>query len=221
MSPPTTTDRPIRILLADDHHLVRAGIRALLDTLEGLQVAGEAGDGAEALRLVAELEPDLVVMDVAMPELSGLQALERMRDNALDAKVVMLSMHADEEHVVRALSLGAAGYVVKDAMPDELEAAIRTVLRGEVWLPAGLPRAALAGHEKTADSNKADPVLTRRQTEVLKRLADGASTREIAGQLGLSVKTVETYRAQVMARLGIQDLPGLVRYAIRRGLSRL
>jgi len=211
----------IRILLADDHRLIRAGIRALLDTVAYFQVAGEARDGAEALRLVAELKPDLVIMDVAMPDLSGLQALETMRIAGSEVKVVMLSMHASEEHIIRALGLGASGYVVKDAAPGELEAAIRAALRDEIWLPSAMPRAAIDDYAERVGKRRTGDVLTPRQKQVLKLIAEGAGTREIATNLGLSVKTIETYRAQIMVRLDIQDIPGLVRYAIRHGISRL
>lgn len=212
---------PIRILLADDHHLVRAGIRALLQTVDGLEVVDEARDGMEALRLLDQLKPDLVLMDVAMPGLSGLQALEMMRAAGSATKVIMLSMHANEEHVIRALSLGASGYVVKSAAPAELVAAIRAVMLGQTWLPAELPRAALDGYAERTGRRNPEATLTQRQRQVLKLLADGAGTREIASILGLSIKTIETYRAQIMTRLGIQDIPGLVRYAILHGISRL
>lgn len=211
----------IRILLADDHHLVRAGIRALLHAITDFEVVGEASDGAEALRLVAELQPGVVLMDVAMPDLSGLQALEHMRLAGADAKVVMLSMYSNEEHVIRALGLGASGYVVKDAAPCELEAAIRAALRGEIWLPKAMPRTAIDGYVERVGKRDAGDVLTQRQKQVLKLLAEGVGTRAIANSLGLSVKTVETHRAQIMVRLGIQDVPGLVRYAILHGISRL
>lgn len=211
----------IRILLADDHHLVRAGIRALLETVADFQIAGEASDGAEALRQADALKPDMVLMDVAMPMLSGLQALERLKEAGSPARVVMLSMYANEEHIIRALSLGAAGYVLKDAAPGELEAAIRSALRDEVWLPSAMPIEAIDGYIDRLGSRGKAVTLTPRQRQVLKLLADGVGTRDIADRLGLSIKTIETYRAQVMTRLGIQDLPGLVRYAILHGISRL
>lgn len=213
--------KPIRLLVADDHHLVRAGIRALLQAIDDFEVVGEARDGNEALASSAELRPDIVLMDVAMPELSGLQALERLRAADPVTRVVMLSMYANEEHVIRALSLGASGYVVKDAAPCELEAAIRAALRGEIWLPAALPRAVIDGYLARVGKLDRGGVLTQRQKQVLKLLAEGTGTRAIANALGLSVKTVETHRAQIMQRLGIQDVPGLVRYAILHGISPL
>jgi DNA-binding NarL/FixJ family response regulator len=203
---------PIRILVADDHHLFRAGIRALLRTVDDFEVVGEARDGAEALAAISQSRPDIVLLDVAMPDLSGARVLERLRADGSETKVVMLSLHANEEYVIRALSLGAAGYVVKDAAPDELEAAIRAAMANEIWLPNAMPR---------AGGPCAGNALTQRQKQVLKLIAEGAGTRAIATGLGLSVKTVETHRAQIMLRLGIQDVPGLVRYAILHGISSL
>lgn len=216
-----TTDKPARILIADDHHLMRAGLRAVLDAVADFNVIGEACRGTDALQMIASLEPDLVMMDVTLPELSGLQVLERLRDRKSLTRVVMLSTHADEEHAARALGLGASGFLIKDVTPAELEIAVRTALRDEVWLPACLTRALLAKMADPGVKGRPRPALTPRQREVLKRIAEGLGTREIAEHLGLSVKTIETYRAQIVARLGIQDVPGLVRYAIRHGISRL
>lgn len=211
---------PVRILLVDDHQLVRAGIKALLESVADFQLVGEAADGAEMLRQVETLAPDMVLMDVAMPILFGLQALERLRADDTVTRVIMLSMYASEEHIIRALELGACGYVVKDAAPGELESAIRAALRDEIWLPSRLPIDAINHYLKRTKLRRSD-TLSPRQKEVLKLIADGVSTRDIAERLNLSVKTVESHRAQILARLNIQDVPGLVRYAILHGLSDL
>lgn len=211
----------IRILLADDHHLVRAGIKALLDDIPDFAVVGEAGDGEEAVRLSSELTPDVMVMDIAMPGLTGLQALDRIKGNQPEARVVILSVHGTEEHAKAALKLGAAGYVLKNAAPAELELAIRAALEGELYLSAAISRHMVAAYFARAANPDRRDILTARQHEVLKMIADGKRTKEIAFSLNVSVKTIETYRSQLMNKLGIQDIAGLVRYAIRHGISEL
>lgn len=218
---------PTRILLADDHQLLRAGLRLLLAGLPGMKVVGEASDGIEALALCETLRPDIVLMDIAMPRLNGLDALEAIRKRQLARHVIILSMLASEEHVLRALSLGASGYMLKDAAPAELELAISAVLRDESWLSPPISRqvvdAYLVRVSETAQkpAHKSLDTLTPRQQEVLRLIAEGRSTKEIAFALELSIKTIETYRAQIMGKLGLQDIPGLVRYAIRQGIISL
>jgi len=205
-----------RVLLADDHALVRAGIRSLLEHIEGVEVVGEAGDGHEALRLAAALKPDVVLLDIALPGLNGLEVAERLTHGG-HRGVVLVSMHATEEHVRQALSIGVAGYVMKDSSTTDLEAALRTVARGQVYLsPAVSKRVVEVMSQGPGES--APPGLTPRQREILQLIAEGGSTKEIAYRLGLSAKTVETHRAEIMRRLEIHDVAGLVRYAIRRGL---
>ena len=215
----------VRLVLADDHRLVRAGLRMLLAGVPGVLVQGEAASGEEALRLCAGDPPDLVLMDIAMPGMGGLQALREIRTRHPATRVLMLSMLTTEEHVLQALRLGAAGYLLKDAAPAELELSIAAVMRGESWLSPSLSHplvdAYLAGCLPAAvegDMRQQGLPLTTRQTQVLRLLAEGCATKEIAYQLGLSVKTVETHRAQIMERLAIHDLASLVRYAIRNGL---
>jgi DNA-binding NarL/FixJ family response regulator len=212
----------IRIVLADDHQLLRAGLRLLLAGLPGIEIVGEAGDGVEALALCEALHPDIVLMDIAMPRMNGLDALEAIRERDLAQHVIILSMLASEEHVLRALSLGAAGYVLKDAAPAELELAISAVLRGENWLSPPISRqvvdAYLTRVSETVAPRQPLSGLTPRQLEVLRLIAEGKSTKEIAFTLELSVKTIETYRTQIMDKLALQDIPGLVRYAIRHGI---
>jgi DNA-binding NarL/FixJ family response regulator len=213
-----------RIVLADDHQLLRAGLRLLLSGLPAIEIIGEAGDGLEVLTLCEALRPDIVLMDIAMPRMNGLDALEAIRQRGLAQHVIILSMLASEEHVLRALSLGAAGYVLKDAAPAELELAINAVLRGENWLSPPISRQVVDAYlARVSDNTKTAPrqalnALTPRQQEVLRLIAEGKSTKEIAFVLELSVKTIETYRTQIMEKLALQDIPGLVRYAIRHGI---
>lgn len=217
----------IRVVIADDHRLVRAGLHMLLAEMPGVTVEAEAADGNEALAACAACAPDLILMDVAMPDMGGLEALRELRARHPDTRVLMLSMLASEEHVLQALRLGAAGYLLKDAAPAELELAIGAVMRGETWLSSAISRPVVDGYmERVATGSRGfrpapeagAQTLTARQREVLRLLAEGRSTKEIAFQLELSIKTIETYRAQIMARLDVHDLAGLVRYAIRRGL---
>lgn len=209
--------KTIRILLADDHDLVRAGIRSLVQSVEGIEVVAEAGDGREALRLVKTHQPDVVVMDIAMPGLNGLDATARIVKAFPKAAVIILSMHATREYVLEALQAGASGYVLKNAAVDELETAIRTVARGGRYLTPSVSGQIVAGVTGAPETSPA-AALTQRQREILQLIAEGRSTREIGDLLHISVKTVETHRAQLMDRLGIYDVAGLVRYAIRAGL---
>jgi DNA-binding NarL/FixJ family response regulator len=208
----------IRVLLADDHSLVRAGIRSLLNAMSEVEVIAEASSGEEALEMVARQPPDVVLMDIAMKGITGLDAAARMRERYPSVRVVILSMHSGEEYVLQALRAGAAGYLLKDAATGELELALRSVMRGESWLSPAVSRQVVEGYVQRAGAEAPPDVLTARQREVLRLVAGGKSTKEIAFFLNLSVKTVETHRAQIMERLGIRDVPGLVRYALRTGL---
>lgn len=207
-----------RIVIADDHKLVRAGLVMLISDMHGYEVVAEASDGQEAVELAQSLKPDMILLDIQMPRLSGLDCLAQIRKCQPDAKILMLSMHANAEHVRRSLELGAQGYLLKDATITELELALKTVLSGNIWLSAMISPHILA---KPAESGEQEVDLTPRQQIVLKRMAEGSSVKEIAYELDLSVKTVETYRAQIMERLGLSDLPALVRYAIRHGITQL
>jgi DNA-binding NarL/FixJ family response regulator len=208
----------IRVVLADDHALVRAGMRSLLNGMSRVEVVGEAASGEEALELAAREKPDVVLMDIAMKGISGLDAAARMRERQPEVRVVILSMHAGEEYVLQALRAGAVGYLLKDAATGELELAIRSVMRGESWFSPAVSRQVVEGYVQRVGGESAAEVLTTRQREVLRLVAGGKSTKEIAFDLNLSVKTVETHRAQIMERLGIRDVAGLVRYALRTGL---
>jgi DNA-binding NarL/FixJ family response regulator len=210
---------PLRVLLADDHVLVRAGIRSLLEGLEGIEVLAEAGDGHTALRLIEEQKPDVVLLDIGLPGLNGIEVMARAGKSQPQARVIMLSMHANEEYVYQALKAGAAGYLLKDASVVELELAVRSVARGESYLSPAISRRVLNDYVRRAGMEELSPPrLTPRQREILQLIAEGATSKEIAHRLGVSVKTVDTHRGQLMERLGIHDVPGLVRYAIRTGL---
>ena len=208
-----------RVLLADDHALVRVGIRSLLSTIAGFDVVGEAGTGHEALELTDKLRPHVVLMDIAMPAINGLDATARLVERHPEVRVIILSMHASEEYALQALRAGAAGYLLKDADLLELERAIVAVARGETYLSPAISKHVIADYKRRV-AEQPEPIdrLTPRQREVLRLIAEGLSTKEIAFKLGLSVKTVETHRAQLMERLEIRDVAGLVRFAIRSGL---
>jgi DNA-binding NarL/FixJ family response regulator len=208
----------IRILVVDDHSLVRAGIRSLLEKLPGIQVVAEASDGSEALRRVAEANPQIVLMDLAMPNVTGLEATSRITKEYPDVRVIILSIYSDSEHVYQALRAGAAGYLLKGAAIEELELAIRSVARGETYLSPPVSKPVIAEYIRRTNAPQPKGTLSSRQQEILKLIAEGKTTKQIALELNISVKTVESHRAQLMDRLDIHDLAGLVRYAIRMGL---
>ncbi len=209
----------IRLLLAEDHTLVRAGIHALLNNLAGIQVVAEASDGYQAIDLVAQHQPDIVLMDIAMARLNGLEATTQISSIAPHTHVIILSMHANEEYVLHALRAGAAGYLLKNAGTAELELAIRAVAQGETYLSPAVSKYVIAEYvRRTGGELGIAERLTPRQREILQLIAEGHSTHDIARRLKISVKTVETHRAQLMERLAIHDVAGLVRYAIRTGL---
>lgn len=209
----------MRVLLADDHHLVRAGLRALLENQPGVEVVGEAGDGREALDMIERHRPDVALLDITMPGMNGLEVAARVDKASPRTRVVVLSMHAGEAYVAQALRVGVAGYLLKDAAAAELGLALEAVRRGEVYLSPAISRTVVDGFLK-AGRPADDPLagLTARQREILQLIAEGNSTKEIAASLDVSVKTVETHRAQLMDRLDIHDVAGLVRFAIRSGL---
>jgi DNA-binding NarL/FixJ family response regulator len=208
-----------RILLADDHALVRAGIRTLLEKIPNVEVVGEASTGREALEMVKTRLPNLVLMDIAMAELGGLEALPRITKDFAGVKVIMLSAHANEEYVIRALRSGAAGYMLKDAATAELQLAVTSVSEDKTYLSPSISRTVIDSYLQRV-GGQLSPLeqLTPRQREILQLVAEGKSTKEIAYDLAISVKTVESHRLQLMERLNIHDVPGLVRYAVRSGL---
>lgn len=210
---------PIRVLICDDHLLIRASLHSLVANFPGIEVVGEAGDGREALELADKLRPDVVLMDISMPSLNGVEATRCLARDHPRMRVVILSMHVDEEHVLGALRSGAAAYVFKGGAPSELEMAIRTAVRGEIFLSPAISRHVLDVFlERPASHAGPFDALTPRQREILQLVAEGRSSKEIAQLLNSSVKTVESHRASLMERLDIHDVAGLVRYAIRHGL---
>jgi DNA-binding NarL/FixJ family response regulator len=213
-----TTPVTIRVLIADDHNLFRAGVRGLLRSFGGIDVIGEASDGNDALAQAAALKPDVLLMDVGMPGLNGIEATARVRAVTPATRVVILSMHTGEEHVLRALKAGATGYLLKDAQPDELERAVRQVARGEPYLSPAVSKYVVETYANGGGGRTALDRLTSRQREVLQLIAEGHSSKQIAQILNSSLKTVDSHRTNIMERLGIHNVPGLVRYAIRHGL---
>jgi DNA-binding NarL/FixJ family response regulator len=206
----------MKILVADDHTLVRAGLTSLIARLPEMEVVGEAADGRQALRMVRDLTPDMVLMDIAMPGLNGLEAAERIHGIHPQTKIIILSMHASEEYVAQALKAGASGYLLKDAATSELEMALKSVAAGQFYLSPAISRQVVDNYLRGGPTGV--ELLTPRQREILQLIAEGKSTRDIAETLHLSVKTVETHRAQLMERLDIHDVAGHIRYALRKGL---
>src|ERR1700736_681902 len=208
-----------RVLLADDHGLVRAGIRALIEKIPHVEVVAEASTGREALGLVKSRLPNLVLMDVGMAGLGGLEALPRIVKDFPGVKVIILSAHANEEYVIRALRSGADGYMLKDAATAELEFAIRSVSEDKTYLSPSISRTVIDDYlQRVGGTISRLEQLTSRQREILQLVAEGKNTKEIASGLDISVKRVEYKRLQLMERLNIHDVPGLVRYAVRSGL---
>jgi DNA-binding NarL/FixJ family response regulator len=207
----------LRVLLAEDHALVRAGFRVLLQSLPGVQVVAEAGDGHEALRLIEDERPDVVLLDITMPRLSGIEVAARAAKQFPHLRIIMLSMHTNEEYVWEALHAGALGYLVKEANIAELKLAIEAVARGEPYLSPAVSKYVVAGYVQRGEASQHEQ-LTPRQREILQLIAEGHTTQAIARMLNLSAKTVETHRSQLMHRLGLHDVTGLVRFAIRHGL---
>ncbi len=208
----------IRVLLVEDHTLVREGIRSLLDSFKDVEVVGEAANGRDALRKTRQLAPEVVLMDISMPELNGMEATARLAKSCPDSKVLMLSMHNDEEYVAQSLRAGARGYLVKESATRELEHAIQVLARGEIYFSNSISVNAVERLMADNSSGSALTQLTSRQREILQLIAEGCRTREIAERLSLSIKTVETHRTHLMERLGIWDVPGLVKFAIKAGL---
>lgn len=210
---------PVQLLLVDDHRLVRAGIRALLDEIEDFEVVGEAANGRQAVELAASLRPDVVLMDISMPELNGLEATARIVKAQPRARVLILSIHAEPEYVPQALRAGAVGFLLKDASTAELDLAIRSVARGGTYLSPAVSKSVVDEY-LALSATELNPLarLTPRQREVLQLVAEGHTTKSIAQRLGVSAKTVETHRTQLMHRLDIHDVAGLVRLAVRLGL---
>jgi DNA-binding NarL/FixJ family response regulator len=211
------------VVLIDDHQLVRAGIRMLLESLGQYEVVGESSTGIDGLNIIRETKPCLVLLDLSLPDISGLDVLAKiLHEHEVNSNppplILILSMHADKEYVRRALSMGAAGYIVKDAATDELELALHQILAGNTWASPSLKEPDLLLGTSVATGKLP---LSKREIEVLKLIAIGSCTKEIAADLSISVKTVETYRMQLMDKLSVRNIPGLVRYAVKTGLITL
>ena len=211
------------MLLADDHAVLRAGLRALINAEPDMEVVGEAGDGVEAVERTRELQPDVVVMDIAMPRLNGLESTRRIAESGLRVRVLVLTMHPEEEYLLQILQSGGAGYVLKRSADTELMEAIRTVYRGEAYLYPAATKLLVEGYlgrvRGGSERGRRDD-LTEREREVLRLTAEGFSNQEIADKLIISPKTVDTYRARLMAKLDLHHRSELVKYALRKGLLR-
>ncbi len=226
---------PICVLLADDHDILRQGLKLLLGLQQDIRIVGEARTGQEAVEMAQHLKPDVVVMDITMPEMDGLEACRLIREQQPATQVLILTMHESEEYFLQALRVGAVGYLVKKAAPSDLQAAVRTVAHGDAFLYPGLARALIRAYlaqprattspsplgqnrSHAADLAQELSVLTSRELEVLRLVAEGRTNQEIADQLSLSIKTVQAHRANIMAKLGLHDVTHLTRFALRHGL---
>ncbi len=225
---------PIHVLLVDDHDILRQGLKMLLGMQQGIKVVGEARTGKEAIVMAQELLPDVVVMDITMPDMDGLEACQLIRNQQPATQVLMLTMHESEEYFLQALRMGAAGYLVKKAAPSDLQMAINSIAQGGAFLYPGLAKALIRSyiasstfetqtahdHKTVRTSNLAQElqVLTPREIEILRLVAEGYTNQEIADQLTLSIKTVQAHRANVMEKLDLRDITHLVRFAVRYGL---
>jgi DNA-binding NarL/FixJ family response regulator len=212
----------MRIVLADDHNLIREGIRMLIDSEEGMEVVGEASDGPEVVKLAGELRPDLVILDLVMPEMSGVEAIRQIIAENESTKVLVLSGYRDRRFVMDAFRAGASGYLLKDCIRDELTTAIHTIMSGEPSLSKGILKL-IMDEVRRCNPGKDGPfgALSARELETLRLIAEGKSTKHIAALFGVSVKTTESYRQQIMRKLGIGTVAGLVKFAIRGGLTDL
>lgn len=209
-----------RVALVDDHALVRAGLRALVEDQPGYEVVAEGGDGQDVEAILRQARPDILLLDLSMKHMGGLDALRQWHGQYPHVQVLILSMHATADYVLAALRLGARGYLLKDAAAQELDMALQALSRNESYLSPGIAQTVISSAivEGRSRDTGVTPALTPRQIEILRLIARGVSTRGIAGGLGLSVKTVDTHRAQIMARLNLHDVPSLVLYAVRQGL---
>jgi DNA-binding NarL/FixJ family response regulator len=211
--------KSIRILIADDHSLVREGIRALLETVDDVEVIADASDGLDAIKMIQTHRPNLVLMDIGMARMNGLDATARIVKEFPGVRVVILSMHANEEYVLQALRAGASGYLLKDAKKQELLLAVKSVASGKTYLSPEVSKHVIDNYVQSVGT-QGSPLekLTPRQREILKLISEGRTNKEMAGILNLSIKTIDTHRTQLMDRLDIHDVAGLVRFAIKMGL---
>ena len=211
----------IKIILAEDHKITREGLVNMLKNHKGMEVVGEAGNGRDAIRLARELTPDLVIMDVTMPGLNGIDATRIITSSPKDVRVIALSMYSDKQFVQGMMQAGASGYLLKDCAFDELVHAVRAVIKGDTYLSPGIAGIVVEDYVSrlSKSASSASSILTKREREVLQLISEGESTRHIAAKLAISVKTVETHRRQMMGKIGIRTIAGLTKYAIREGLT--
>ncbi len=214
----------ISVLLADDHAIVRDGLKLLLESRPEIRVVGEATNGRDAVKQAARLRPDIVIMDIAMPELNGIEAASQIRENCPSSKVIILSMHSSTEHIYRSLKAGARGYLLKESAGVEVVNAVNAVYNGGRYLSQKISDRVIEGYLDRHDAKETEDPLERlspRELEILQLVAEGKSSADIAGIIFLSPKTVETYRSRLMQKLNVTDIPGLVKFAIRHGLTTL
>jgi DNA-binding NarL/FixJ family response regulator len=215
--------KKLRILIADDHALVRRGARSVLHSRHGWKVVGEAENGREAIRKAIDLKPDVAVVDIGMPDLDGIEVARQIRDAVPDTKVLVLTMHESDQMVRRALDAGASGYLLKSDLTDSLRQAVKAVAEGERFLAPKVSEIVLHGFLRTKSQHqhgeRADTRTTPRETEIIRLLAEGKTNKEIAAQLGIAVRTVETHRSRIMLKLGFHSLAELIHYAMRHGLA--
>ena len=213
--------KKIRVLLADDHNLIRAGLRLVAEQQPDLTVAGEAADGRQAVAMAHSLKPDVVVMDIGMPDLNGIEAARQIRESLPDTQIVMLSMHSDEGYILRALKAGARAYLLKDSAEADLARAIRAAVEGKSFFSPAVGKVLLEDYMRKLQRTGAEDsyeLLSPREREILQLVAEGKSSKQIAHALSLSVYTVETHRAKIMQKLNLRGIPELILYAVRKGI---
>jgi two-component system, NarL family, response regulator NreC len=212
---PKPLPQPVRVLVADDHEIVLQGLKTVLDR-EGFEIVGEASDGAQAVALAVELRPDLIVMDISMPVMTGIEAAAQIRRSVPDAKLLLLTVHTENRYILEALRSGIRGYVLKSRAASELIEAIQEILNGRVYLSPGISQTVVEAYLQ--QNNTDTESLTRRELQVLQLVAEGKTTKEIAAALDVSAKTADSHRSNIMHKLNLHSVADLVRYAIRRGL---
>ncbi|MGH8371561.1 MAG: response regulator [Gammaproteobacteria bacterium] len=212
------TSTAINVMLADDHDLVRAAMRMLIESYQDVNIVAEVGRVADILPAVLEYKPHVLLLDLGFPEGSGIDTAKVVLEQAPDTRVLVFSMYAKEEYVRDALSMGVSGYLLKESAASELELSIRAVAAGEVYLSPAISRQVVRGYVSRGEQSEKDDLLTPRQNQILRHVASGYSSKQVARELGISIKTVEAHRAEIMRRLQVHDVSGMVRYAIHKGL---